>query len=101
MLVVGSIVAASLGNRFVARLLTRGMTPMTQVCIVARGNSCMGSTVVVEIVESTMVVVGGMIVVVVGAAGIVVGAGEKVVVVAVTGEIVVGVVEAGGMVVGI
>ena len=51
MLVLGSIVAASLGNRFVARLSTRGMTPMTQVCIVARGYSCMGSNVVVEMAE--------------------------------------------------
>ena len=51
MLVVGSIVAASLGNRFVARSLTRGMTPVTQVCIAARGNSCMGSPVVVEMAE--------------------------------------------------
>ena len=101
MLVVGNIVAASPGNHFVAKLLTREMTPMTHGCIAARGNSCRGSSVVVEMTESPVVVVGGMIVVVVGAAEIVVGAGEKVVVVAVTGEMVVGVVEAGGMVVGV
>ena len=94
MLVVGNIVAASPCNHFVARSLTRGMTPMTQGCIAARGNSCRGSSVVVGMAESMVVVAGGMVVAVVGA-------GVKVVVVAVTGEMVVGVVEAGGMVVGV
>ena len=66
MLVVGNIVAASPGNHFVARSLTRGMTPMTQGCIAARGNSCRGSSVVVDMAESTVVAAGGMIVAVVG-----------------------------------
>ena len=83
MLVVGNIVAASPGNHFVERSLTQGMTQMTQGCIAARGNSCRGSSVVVEMTESMVVVAGGMIVAFVGAAGIVVVVGEKVVVVAV------------------
>ena len=82
MLVVGNIVAASPCNHFVARSLTRGMTPMTQGCIAARGNSCRGSSVVVGMAESMVVVAGGLVVAVVGA-------GVKVVVVAVTGEMVV------------